>query len=498
MTKGKRVVTNVIVSTVTQIITLVLGLVLPRVILTSWGSEYNGLINSVTTVMRYLALLEAGISTSTLQALYKSIGQGDARQTAVVIKSSQTYYHKVAFIYGLMVVGVSFVYPLALDTKIPYWEIFFVILLQGCTGVINFAFRTAYQQILNAEGKYYIISFVTLLTTVLTYAAKLVSIMVFNNIIVMQVFGVVIMGLQVLIYAVYFHKNYNWLDMTVDVNMSLLENRKYYVVQQIGTLVFNSMDTFLLSVFCGLKVASVYTVYNMIYSALGTLIGILRGSTNFVLGQSFHESRKKFSGVYKVYSALQVTLGSLLASCSVVLILGFVSLYTRGITDINYINYFAAIQFSLNIILDCARGANLAGANVAGQAPKTTWRYLAEAFINLVVSLALVHNLQMNGVLAGTVAAGIWRSIDSIFYFYRNVLLESPIHELLYDAANLALFTVFAVSGAMFPLTINSYFRFCCYGIVTCAVASVMYGGLFYLLYQNEVKILIRRIVRKR
>ena len=51
MTKSKRVAANVIVSTVTQIITLALGLVLPRVILTSWGSEYNGLINSVTTVM---------------------------------------------------------------------------------------------------------------------------------------------------------------------------------------------------------------------------------------------------------------------------------------------------------------------------------------------------------------------------------------------------------------------------------------------------------------
>lgn len=497
MTKSKRVAANVIVSTVTQIITLALGLVLPRVILTSWGSEYNGLINSVTTVMRYLALLEAGISASTLQALYKSMGQRDERQTAVVIKSSQTYYHKVAFIYGLMVVLISFVYPLALDTKIPYWEIFFVILLQGCTGVINFAFRTAFQQILNAEGKYYIISFVTLLTTVLTYAAKLVSIMVFNNIIVMQALGVAIMGVQVLIYAVYFHKNYSWLDMTVEADMSLLENRKYYVVQQIGTLVFNSMDTFVLSVFCGLKVASVYTVYNMIYSALGTLIGILRGSTNFVLGQAFHESRKKFSEIYKVYSALQVTLGSMLASCSVVLILGFVRLYTRGIRDINYINYCAAVLFSLNIMLDCARGANLAGANVAGQAPKTTWRYLAEAFINLVVSLALVYHMQMNGVLAGTVVAGIWRSVDSIFYFYRNVLGESPIHELLYDAANLVLFAGFAVSGAVFPLTINSYFNFCCYGVVTFAFAAVLYGGLFYLLYQSEVQMLIGRIVRK-
>ena len=58
--KGRKVVTNIIVSTLSQLITLILGLLLPRLILTSWGSEYNGLINSVTTIMRYLALLEAG------------------------------------------------------------------------------------------------------------------------------------------------------------------------------------------------------------------------------------------------------------------------------------------------------------------------------------------------------------------------------------------------------------------------------------------------------
>ena len=176
MKNEKTVITNLIISSGTQLIILALGLVLPRIILTSWGSEYNGLINSVTTIMRYLSLLEAGINTSTLQALYKSIGENDRHQTSVIIRSAKQYYHNVSVIYTALVLLISFAYPLFLKTTINYWEIFFVFVLQGLTGVISFAFRAAYQQLLNAEGKYYVISLVTLFTNICTFAAKIVSI----------------------------------------------------------------------------------------------------------------------------------------------------------------------------------------------------------------------------------------------------------------------------------------------------------------------------------
>lgn len=479
MNNKKRVASNILVSTIAQIITLALGLVLPRIILVNWGSEYNGLVNTVTTIMRYLALLEAGVSTSTLQALYKSLGEKDIERTSVVVKSAQMYYKRLAFVYASIVILISFIYPLCIDTTIPYWEIFLVILLQGCTGVLNFAFRAAYQQLLNAEGKYYIISILTLSTTVFTYVAKIIAIICFNSILLMQLFGVIIMLLQVCFYAVYFDKKYSWLNKKVSEDMSLLENRKYYVIQQICGLVFNSTDTIVLSIVCGLKVASVYTVYNMVYSALATMVGIVRGSTNFVLGQSFHSNKEEFSKIYKVYSSFQTVLGSFLASCSIVLIIGFIKLYTKDVSDINYINYFAAVLFSLNIILDCSRGASLAGANVAGQAPKTTWRYIVEACLNLSVSLILVWIIQINGVLLGTIVAGLWRSVDSIVFFHHKVLKLSATKELLFVALNIAIFIGFVYLGSIYELPIFSYIDFVIYGFLTAFIVGLLYLFVF-------------------
>ena len=59
----KTVIQNLIVATLTQLITLILGMILPRLILIAWGSEYNGLLSSVTNILiqlhykRYIRVL---------------------------------------------------------------------------------------------------------------------------------------------------------------------------------------------------------------------------------------------------------------------------------------------------------------------------------------------------------------------------------------------------------------------------------------------------------
>lgn len=488
MGNKKKVLLNFIITTSSTFLTMALGFILPRIIMANWGSEYNGLVNSVKTIMNYLLLLEAGINTSTLQALYKSIGEDDLHQTSVIIHTSQLYYRKVSIIYFACVLIASFVYPFVITSTISYFEIFWVVFLQGCSGVINFAFRAAYQQLLNAEGKYYVISLVTFLTQVLTYAAKIISVIIFNNVIVMQLLGVVIMGIQVLIYAIYFKRKYKWIERNVKSDMSLLENRKYYVAQQIGGLIFNSTDTLVLSIFCGLKAVSVYTVYSMVYSAVSTVIGIVRSSTGFVLGQSYYIEDKAFKKTYKAYTSVQVTIGCILSSVSVLLITGFVSLYTKGIEDIEYQNYLAAILFSFNIILDCTRGASLAGANVAGQAPKTTWRYFVEAGINLVVSLVLVQFWGIIGVLIGTIVAGVWRSFDSVVFFYKRVLNEKPYKEIIYDVFNIGLFFLFVIIGKLNLLPIASYRQLILWGILSLVLVSVVYLLIFVTANKKNIK----------
>ena len=490
--KKKKLVLNITISIISQIITLALGLLLPRIILTVWGSEYNGLLNSVTTIMRYLTILEAGISASTLQSLYKYVSTNDRNKISIVVKSSQNYYHKISVIYFLLILAISFVYPLFLSTSINYWEIVLIIALQGATGIINFSFFAAYQQLLNAEGKYYIISIISLFTTVFTYIGKIISVIFLKNIFIMQLVGLVVMAIQIIVYYIYFKYKYKWIDKNAKVDMCLLENRKYYIIQQICGLIFNSTDTLVLSISSGLKVASVYTVYNLVYSALSMIIAMLRNSMNFLIGQAFHKNLESFHNVYRLYSSFQVSLGCILSSTSLLLINGFIGLYTEGVNDINYINYVAAILFSLNIILDCTRGACLAGANIANCANETKSKYIIEAFLNLAISLLLVNRFGICGVLLGTVISGIWRSIDSILYFNKRVLKMMPYKEFCYILINITVYFIFVFIGNRIQINITNYSSFFIAGafctIPTTLIFSTIYFVFNYSLLKRYIK----------
>lgn len=493
MTKKNKMLKNLVISISTQLITLALGLVLPRIILVSWGSEYNGLISTVTTIMRYFSLLEAGVSVSTLQAFYKSVASDDDKDTSIIIKTSQNYYHRMSIVYAMLIALFAFGYPAIIKSEIPYWEIVIVISLQGLTGLINFAFRAAYQQLLNAEGKYYIISIITLFTTIFTYAVKIVSIVVFDNIIIMQALSVVVIFIQAMVYYIYFKKHYSWIDKAVAIDYNLLADRKYYLIQQIASLIFNSTDTFVISMFCGLKWVSVYTVYNMVYTALTAVISMVRNSLNYVLGQAFHKNHDSFCNIYKAYSSFQVTMGSILTSTGILLIIGFVKLYTRDIDDVNYEDFVAAILFSISIILECARGAGLAAANIAGKASKTTHRYIIEAAINLFVSLLLVRRMGIKGVLIGTVVAGIYRTIDTIIYINIHVLRKGMVSEFLYLLCCFIIFGFFARLACGNYYDINSYFDFVIKGIVFFAINTLVYGSAFVLYNRKIVIDVLRR-----
>lgn len=490
--KKKNVVINLIVSMSTQLVTLILGLLLPRLILLTWGSEYNGLLSSVTNILRYLTLLEAGFNTATLQALYRTVAEDDKEQTSVVVRTSQNYYHKVSFVYAAIVLVIAMLYPIAVNSTISYWEMFWIIVLQGTVGVVNFAFRASYQQLLNAEGKYYVISLITLMTTVLTYVVKIVAIKVFNSVIAMQIMSVLVILLQILVYAVYFNKRYYWIDKNARCNESLLENRKYYFTQQIAGLIFNSTDTFVLSIFCGLKVASVYAVYNLVYTALAQVISLIRGSTSFVLGQSYHKDKALFQRVYDAYSAMQSMVGGVMASISIVLIINFVKIYTNGITDIDYVDFIAAFLFSFNLMLECSRGASLASANIAGKAPDTTWRYILEAAINLISSLILVHFIGMKGVLLGTSLAGLYRTTDAILYTNKYVLERSSFGEIKMVFVDFLIYFIAAfMSVKVLRINAINYLQLFGIAIITGIIVVGVYLIAFIVLNKKEVKDLI-------
>lgn len=101
--KRRQVFSNILSGFLGQVITLLLGIILPRLFIMTFGSEINGLLSSVNQVYVYIGLLEAGVGTATLQALYKPIASQEKDSINSILSATKMYYYKTGFFYGLAV-----------------------------------------------------------------------------------------------------------------------------------------------------------------------------------------------------------------------------------------------------------------------------------------------------------------------------------------------------------------------------------------------------------
>ena len=75
--RKKRAFYNLITSIVLQIVSIICGLIVPKLIIATYGSNLNGLINSITQFLSYITLLEVGFGPVILSILYKPIANKD-------------------------------------------------------------------------------------------------------------------------------------------------------------------------------------------------------------------------------------------------------------------------------------------------------------------------------------------------------------------------------------------------------------------------------------
>ena len=95
---------NLLFGILSQVVSISLGVILPRLFLTSYGSEINGLLSSVTQIYAYIALVEAGIGAASLQALYRTVGASDRRGTNAVLSAVNRYYKRTGVVYLFCIV----------------------------------------------------------------------------------------------------------------------------------------------------------------------------------------------------------------------------------------------------------------------------------------------------------------------------------------------------------------------------------------------------------
>ena len=102
--RKEKLLLNTISSLSFQITTIICGFILPRLILNSYGSEVNGLINSITQFLGIISFLELGVGAVIQSSLYKPLAVNDQEQVSKVVVSGQKFFSKLALILLIYVI----------------------------------------------------------------------------------------------------------------------------------------------------------------------------------------------------------------------------------------------------------------------------------------------------------------------------------------------------------------------------------------------------------
>ena len=206
-------------------------------------------------------------------------------------------------------------------------------------------------------------------------------------------------------------------------DFSAVSKRKAATLHQVAALIIFGSQTLFISKFCGLAEASVYAVYNLVYTGLNTVLSTVSSAMLAGMGSLMVNNNKdRVTKVYNLYEFGYYILVFTVYVTAFIMITPFITIYTNGITDANYIRPELVILFTIMGLLNCLRTPGATMINAKGHYDETKNRALIEMTICLVGQAIFVHKFGIVGVLIGTILAYLYRTLDVIVYSNKKIL----------------------------------------------------------------------------
>ena len=146
---------NTIVSLVYQIVVVVCGLILPRVILSVYGSDSNGLLSSATQFLSLISFLDLGVGAVVRSNFYKPLADNNIPLLSKMIKASNNFFRKIGNIYLCYIIILLFLFPIIISDNAGYshLEIILLIIVLSLSNLAQYYLGITNQLLLFSDQK---------------------------------------------------------------------------------------------------------------------------------------------------------------------------------------------------------------------------------------------------------------------------------------------------------------------------------------------------------
>ena len=482
--RGKRALYNIISNLVLQVIIVIYGFIVPRVIIGYFGSEVNGLISSVTQFLAYITLLESGFGPVVRATLYKPIAEKNKEAIAGILRTTEKFFRRIAIIFIIYILILCCVFPMIVGSS---FDVVFTVSLVVIIGISTFAeyfFGMTYRLFLQAEQKTYVISIIQVVTYILS-AIAVVALAVFGaNVLIIKLVSGLIFTLRPLVQNFYVKKKYN-IKLGGASKDYPIKQKWDGLAQHVAAVIHGNTDITVLTIFTNLAEVSVYAVYYLVVSGVKRIVqsftvGIDATFGDMIAKKEDDNLRKKFSA----YELLYMVLMTIIFTCTLALITPFVTVYTAGVTDADYIRPLFGYLLVASEFIWAIRAPYASLTLAAGHFKETRKGAWVEAIVNIVISVALVWKLGLVGVAIGTTVAMSIRAIEFIYHANKYVLKQSVGESvkkiLIAIIAMVVAMTILNFIGLAEPISYVVWAKNAALVLTISGVVTLLLYGIFY------------------
>lgn len=499
-TREKRAKCNIATSLLYQFVMMVSGVIVPRLFITNFGSEIYGATTSIGQFLGYIVLLEGGIGAIARAVLYKPLADNNIEKISAVLSEIKRFFMIVGCIFGVYVAVLACCFQSISHIKVLDWT-------STCLLVIAISISTFTQYfigisnavLIQASQKSYVTNIINIVGTVLNVVVIVIFINSGYNIIVVRLASSVAFTIRPVLQWLYVKKNYAL--RKTKRQKDVLENKWTGIGQHIAYFLHTHTDVLVLTLFSNLLLVAVYSVYNMVISAIQNIVVSFSTGMEALFGDMYARKEKQLlNKTFSEYETLISCIAIVLFSTTIVMVTPFIKLYTNGITDVNYIQPTFGVVLSIAAILFCMRSPYHSMVTAAGHFKQTRWAAYGEAVINIIMSITLVKQFGLIGVAIGTVCATAFRFTYYAVYLSKNILNRNIGLWFKRLGVNAGLLTciVFISNFAIKNIEIENYF---CWTLASAGVffiaMLISFVGYFFF-YNEDIRKLLHRFVKRK
>ena len=488
---------NTISAIAFQITTILCGFILPKLLLVYFGSDVNGLVNSVGQFLGVIGFFELGIGAVIQTSLYKPLADNDLIGTSKVISSANKIFKKLGYILLIYVGIIVCIYPMLVNSKFSFWFVATLIIVMSIRLFAQYFFGIVNRLLLIADQKAYIQYNAQTIAVIANTIACYLLIKLECSVQIIYGATSLIFLIQPCVIHLYIRKNYN-ISRSITYDVEPIKQKWNGVAQHIAAFVLDGTDIVVLSLLSTLNNVSIYSVYILVIKGVKQLFLSMISGFDALIGnlwakQELEELKNVFSWTEWIIHTTVIFFFTVTA----VLIVPFVEVFTSGISDADYFQPIFGVTIVLAYAIYCLSLPYLIMILAVGHYKQTQYKFVVAAVMNIVLSVICVKQFGLIGVALGTLAAMVYQTVWMAWYNSKN-FIKWPMKHFFKQIGVDAISAVgIFVVGSCFSLSTIGYVSWVILAIKVTACGIIVGAIVNYVFYREYMLKITQKMARR-